>query len=87
MDDTREKYCLTKEGELYLVYLGYAPTTKLDLSTVTGSFTVKWFNPREGGKLLNGNTRSVKGGKIVDLGTPPSDSNEDWVVIVEKIQK
>lgn len=84
-DDNKEKFCLAKEGELYLVYLGYTPSTKLDLSTVQGSFTVKWFNPREGGKLFTGKVRSIKGGKIVDLGTPPSNSEEDWVVIVQKI--
>lgn len=84
-DDNKEKFCLAKEGELYLVYLGYTPSTKLDLSTVQGSFTVKWFNPREGGKLLTGKVRSIKGGKVVDLGTPPTNSQEDWVVIVQKI--
>jgi hypothetical protein len=85
MDDNKDKFCLAKEGELYLVYLAYIPTAKLDLSQVQGSFTVKWYNPREGGKLLTGKVRNIKGGKIVDLGGPPTDSKEDWVVIVQKI--
>jgi hypothetical protein len=85
MDDNKDKFCLAKEGELYLVYLAYTSTTNIDLSQVQGSFTVKWFNHREGGKLLTGKVKSIKGGKIVDLGNPPSDTGEDWVVFVQKI--
>jgi len=40
------RYCLAKEGELYLVYLpagGTSPVGELD-----GDFTRQWFNPRSG---------------------------------------
>ena len=84
LDDNKDKYCLAKDGELYLVYLGYITTSKLDLSGVDGRFTVNWFNPREGGKLINGKVRNVKGGNIVDLGPAPGNSKEDWLVIVQK---
>jgi hypothetical protein len=85
-ENSHEKYCFAKEGELYLVYLGYTPTTKLDLTNVSGTFTVNWYNPREGGALLNGRIKSVKGGKLVSLGTAPNNSKEDWIVIVKKSQ-
>ena len=76
------KYCLAKPGELYLVYLPKGGTTELDLSAATGSFTVKWFNPRAGGKLADGSVKSVKGGGGVSLGQPPTDADQDWVVLV-----
>ncbi|MFY0654121.1 MAG: DUF5060 domain-containing protein [Cyclobacteriaceae bacterium] len=83
-ENKKEKYCLAKEGEVYLVYLGYAATSSLDLSGVTGSYDVSWFNPRTGGKYLKGKVKRVKGGNKVALGTAPNSPNEDWLVIVRK---
>lgn len=86
-DDNKDKYCLAKEGELYLVYLGYISTTQLNLENVSGTYSIMWFNPREGGKLISGKVKTVRGGKIVDLGNPPANSLDDWLVIVKKIEK
>jgi hypothetical protein len=82
--DDNSKYCLARPGELYLVYLPKGGTTDLDLSGAKGSFTVKWFNPRAGGKLLNGPVKSVKAGGKVALGAPPSDAGEDWLIVVRR---
>ncbi len=81
-DNTR--FCFAKPGSLYLVYLPNGGAAELDLTEVTGEFTVKWFNPRSGGALLNGPIRSVRGGSKMPLGTPPSEPNEDWLAIVTK---
>jgi hypothetical protein len=78
------KYCLAKPGEVYLVYLAEGGTTDLDLSGTSGSFNVKWFNPRAGGKLVDGSVKSVKGGGKAALGNPPADASEDWLVVVRR---
>ncbi|MEM9157756.1 MAG: DUF5060 domain-containing protein [Verrucomicrobiota bacterium] len=78
------KYCLAKEGEIYLIYLPNGGSADLDLSKDESKFSVSWFNPREGGKLQKGSTKSVKGGKKVNLGKPPADPSEDWVVLLRK---
>ena len=78
------KYCLAKPGELYLVYLPKGGTTELDLSAATGSFIVKWFNPRAGGALQDGSVKSVSGGGKAALGTPPADASEDWLMVIRK---
>lgn len=83
-EHNKEKLCLAKEGEVYLVYLAYAESADLDLSAVSGKFTVEWFNPRKGGALGRGKVKRVKGGKVVSLGRAPIDRGEDWVVIVRK---
>ncbi len=83
-EHTKEKMCLAKEGEIYLIYLAYAETTDLDLSAVSGKFTVEWFNPRKGGALGRGKVKRVKGGKVVSLGKAPLDRGEDWMVVVRK---
>ncbi|MBN1339476.1 MAG: DUF5060 domain-containing protein [Bacteroidales bacterium] len=80
----KDKYCLAKDGELYLIYLGYVSTTELDLNNVKGTFKVKWFNPRAGGKLIDGSVKKVKGGGKVQLGQAPFDTDKDWLVVVRK---
>ena len=73
--------CLARIGDTYLVQLRSGGLHTLDLTGVTGAFTVKWFNPRSGGPLAEGG--SVEGGSIVSLGSPPDTPAEDWVVLVQ----
>ncbi len=80
--DNNDKYCFAKPGELYLVYLPNGGTTDLDLTAAKGTFTVKWFNPRTGGKLVAG--AQVEGGKSTALGLPPADAAEDWLIVVRR---
>jgi hypothetical protein len=81
--DDNSKFCFTKPGELYLVYLPNGGSTDLDLTGASGTFTVSWFNPRAGGKLAPGSVKSVKGGAKVSLGNPPADTGEDWLIVVQ----
>ena len=82
--DDHGKYCFAKSGELYLIYLPDGDTTELDLSDAKGAFTVKWFNPREGGALMNVSVTSVQGGGKVSPGQAPADDDEDWLVVVRR---
>lgn len=76
------KFCFAKPGDTYVVYLPDGGQSDLDLQGTSGSFTVHWFNPREGGALQKG--PQVVGGKSVSLGEPPADQNQDWVAIVRR---
>jgi len=67
----KEKHCLAKPWEIYLVYLAYVNTLNLDLTNERVDFTVEWFNPVFGGKLQKGSVKSVKGGEVVELGNAP----------------
>jgi len=78
------KYCFAKPGEIYLVFLRDGGTTDLDLTGASGNFSVKWFNPRNGGALSYGSVKSAKGGGKLSLGNPPADSTEDWLVVVRR---
>jgi hypothetical protein len=73
--------CLARIGNTYLVQLRSGGIHTLDLTGVTGSFTVKWFDPRSGGPLTEAG--SVEGGGLVSLGEPPDAPAEDWVVLVQ----
>jgi hypothetical protein len=83
-ENGNDGYCLAKSGTIYLVYLREATKAALDLSDASGSFNVLWFNPREGGDLRQGSVKGVKGGRVEALGTPPSDADRDWVVLVKR---
>jgi hypothetical protein len=81
-DHDNSVYCFAKPGEIYVVYFSAGASAKLDLSDASGSFKVSWYNPRSGGGLQQGSVAEVKGGAKVDLGGPPADPDQDWVVLV-----
>lgn len=81
---SKDRHCLAKAGEIYLVQLAYVKTASLDLRAVSGTFSVDWFNPAAGGKLQRGSKKTVKGGKIVELGKAPSSRGDDWIVLLRK---
>ena len=60
------KYCFAKRGEIYVVYLPQGGTTDLDLPK--GTFVVKWFDPENGGPLMDGSVKTVQGGSPVSIG-------------------
>ncbi|MFW5822825.1 MAG: putative collagen-binding domain-containing protein, partial [Tangfeifania sp.] len=75
-------YCFSNPGEIYVVYLfSSAANCSLKIDS-NESFSVKWFDPREGGTLQDGSVTEVTGPGSVDLGNPPRDSEKDWVVVV-----
>ena len=76
------KYCFAKPNDTYLVYLPHGGTSSLDLGDAKGEYNVQWFDPRGGGQLQSGSITSVSGGETVELGQPPADRNEDWLVVV-----
>ena len=83
LDDA--SYCLAKEGEVYAIYAeSGANNVRLSLENTVGSFKVNWYDPRNGGELQNGSITSVKGGIVVELGTPPSKPEKDWVILIRK---
>lgn len=78
------KFCFAKANDTYLVYLPDGGPTELDLRDASGTYSVHWFNPREGGELSSGNIQSAKGGKSVGIGNPPNDENEDWLAVLRR---
>ena len=82
-----DAHCLHKAGKQYVIQLKSGGTTGLDLTGVTGSFEVLWFDPRSGGDFQQGSVATVTGGDSVDLGTAPSAPSEDWVVLVRDLSE
>lgn len=78
-------YCLTAKGKLYAVYIPMGlETTSIDLENNGDEYTVKWYDPRNGGPLQMGSLSSVQAADQVPIGYPPSDRDKDWVVLIKK---
>jgi len=76
-------YCLAVLGKMYVVFLRNGSGT-INLEGQTGDYIVKWFDPRNGGKLQTAGVKSVQGGKVHRLGGAPSEQEKDWVVLLQK---
>jgi hypothetical protein len=79
-------YCLARRGETYAVYLPRGGTTSLDLGPHTGPFSVRWYDPRNGGVLQTGSVTTIEGPGFQALGEPPSDPGRDWAILVRRIR-
>ncbi|MDI1248448.1 MAG: DUF5060 domain-containing protein [Lacunisphaera sp.] len=76
-------YCLASPGQFYAVFLKNGAGT-IDLADQAGSFTVKWFDPRNGGSLQVGSVAEIQGGGVQTLSGPPSTPGKDWVVVISR---
>lgn len=72
---------LAKRGEIYAVYLPTGGTPVIDIAK--GDYSVAWYDPRRGGELQKGSVSSVAGPKRAALGSPPSEPDQDWVVLIK----
>lgn len=79
----KEVRVLAKEGEIYAVYLTNGGATQLKVAG--GTYSVRWYNPRAGGDLQDGNIKTISGPGFRSLGNPPSDPSKDWAVLVKKL--
>jgi CubicO group peptidase (beta-lactamase class C family) len=75
-----------EEGQCYAIYLPLARQTGvLDLSRAKGTFVKRWYNPRMG--RFDGVSENITGGQKVQLGPAPNTTDEDWVVLVKKVER
>ncbi len=83
-ENNNSQYCFAKEDHTYLVYLPSGGSTEIDLSSASGAFQVRWFDPRNGGRLKLGSLRRIRAGNAVSIGQPPHHADNDWVAILRK---
>jgi len=81
-ENNNSGYCLAKAGKVYLVYLRKTGDVNIDLTGVSGTFKVQWFDPRNGGSLVDGTVGHLKGGTKVSFGKPPADLDKDWLAVM-----
>jgi hypothetical protein len=72
---SKEQYTLANAGNGYIAYGN--GEIKIDLTNVTGTFRVKWFNPANGQVI--GKEERIKGGKVVVLKNVKQGSVVVWI--------
>ena len=78
------RYCFARPGDIYVVYLPEGGTARLDVGQGRAAFSVQWYDPRRGGPLVPGSLASVTGPGPVELGLPPREAGDDWVILVKR---
>jgi len=58
-------------------------TTSIDLGNSGKTFFVKWYDPRNGGDLVDGPIQSVEANSEISLGFPPAAKEKDWVIYLK----
>ena len=76
-------FVLAKPGETYAVYLSSPKATRVNLAP--GTYSVKWYNPRDGGSLQDGTVTRVVGPGWQDVGTP--EGAGDWVALIRRAER
>ncbi|MFO0916698.1 MAG: pectate lyase [Planctomycetaceae bacterium] len=72
-----------KTGEIYAVYLPTGvPSGTLNLADLKGPATQQWYNPRTGD--FTGEETEIMGGGNQELGAPPAEPDQDWVVLIRQ---
>jgi len=83
-------YCLAKGGQVYAIYLPEGGSTNLNLGPgiySPGIYSVQWYNPRTGGRLLRGSVKQIAGPGTQSIGRPPKEKDKDWAVLVRKTKR
>ena len=88
LSDNEGAYVFAKEGEIYVVYLPEGNRTRLTLAA--GEYTLQWYDPRHGGPLHSGKTKTLQVGDAsmrndgsVQI-SPPHHPGKDWVALIKK---
>ncbi|WP_249558373.1 DUF5060 domain-containing protein [Cellulophaga sp. 20_2_10] len=85
LTDNPDDYVFVENDKIYAIYLPEVKETKINLFGSTKKYTVKWYNPRTGGKLINGSIKKIIGGYEKSIGFPPN-KDKDWVALITSIK-
>lgn len=75
-------YCLADPGDVYVVMLREGKG-HLDLTGISGEFTVDWYNPRTG-EYFKDEEGTVKAGGKVFFEETFENGNQDWVILLRR---
>jgi hypothetical protein len=88
-----DAYVLARPGDFYVIFSKQGgKELTLTLNKKPATWSVQWYDPRNGGKLQDGSVTEVetaddgkRGNKTRrKLGSPPSSPDKDWVILVKK---
>lgn len=75
---------LLKKGGEHQIDLGEPLGAYLDIEKPIAKYSVKWYDPRNGGPLQNGSITDIEGFGSKSLGKAPNNRDKDWVVLLRR---
>ena len=84
-------FVFAKEGEVYAAYIPEAWRTPL--AVAPGTYTLHWYDPRNGGDLIpaSGGTVKAEQGQMRRSGglelNPPREPGMDWVALLRRVEE
>ena len=83
---SNDNWCLSQSNDdVIVVYLINGGSDSIDLAGETGeTYSIQWYDPRNGGDLQAGSLSSLQIGSGRDLGTAPGSNEKDWVVLLQR---
>lgn len=77
-------YLLTNHNNHYIIFLPKGGTSLINIKG-SNMYSVKWFDPRNGGDLQNGSITTIPSGLKTPIGKAPNSTSSSWVVLIRKI--
>ena len=77
-------YGMAKEEDTYVLYMESANVAQLPIDLPSGTYSLQWYDPRNGGALQEGSIETLEGGNNSEIGIAPSHPERDWVILIQK---
>ena len=86
-DDSSDYVLSSVDGETLIIYRPDSDDSRIDMQDLSGTYSIQWYNPREGGILMTGSVSSITGGgdSLIFFGNAPESNDRDWVVLLRKM--
>ncbi len=77
-----EGFCFAREGLTYVIYLPEGKEITLDLKKEKGAFGLMWFDPENGGPLVEGSVTTIAGGSAIAITGAPASIAGDRIALI-----
>ena len=85
-EDSLNYLLSSADGNTLIIYRPNGDGAQIDMQDLSGTYSVQWYNPREGGVLVIGTVTSIASGDTGPklFGNAPTSNDRDWVVLLRK---
>lgn len=86
-DESTDWVLSSDDGSVLVVYRKTVDTSAINMVGLSGRYSVHWYNPREGGPLMQGSVPLIIAGGSAPIlyGEAPGADYNDWVVLLRQV--
>lgn len=75
-------YAMRKNSSVWLIYIPDGQSVTIN-NMPAGNYNLRWYDPRNGGALIQGNRDTLNGGADTGTGDAPNSVGSDWVAVIK----